>query len=94
MNSNITENRSDGTLNYGWFSSIIRKPNPNRPTVFHRPVTRNNLQDQDQVLQFLRNVFSKIEHVRKYSWGKVVAANHIVCWLAWHFSAGQSHNNA
>jgi len=31
-----------------------------------------------KVLQFLQNFFSEIEHVEKYSRGKVVAANHSV----------------
>jgi len=30
----MSENRMDGTLNYGWFGSVIEKPN--HPTVLWR----------------------------------------------------------
>ena len=37
-NSDMTENWSDGTLNYGRFGSLIGKLKPNHPTVFLRPL--------------------------------------------------------
>jgi len=38
-----------------------------------------------KVLQFLQKIFREIEHVGKYSWGEVVAANHSICQVTWHF---------
>jgi len=39
-----------------------------------------------KVLQFLPKKFSEIEHLGKYSWGEVVAANRSVCQVTWHFN--------
>jgi len=32
-------------------------------------------------LKKLHNFFSEIKHTWKYLWGKVVAANHSICWF-------------
>ena len=44
--------------------------------------------------KFYKTFFIKIEHVGKYYWGEVVAANHSVRWVTWHFDVGWSRQCA